>query len=233
MKDMNLLQHFSKQLGVTIESFSMKEHKYTYSNKGFMMLTMGNNCIFKGKKELLDWCKGKFDNVPAEEIMDGSNLFDLESKLREEGYKLEGQHLVFEHVKDVSLSLPEGYKTNVMTQPKIKEYYQYKEFDNAFSFNEKEDCLAIALFHEEKVVAMVACDNRVPSSWQIGIDTLKEHRGKGIASYLVSEIAKEIKKNGVTPFYTTWGANIASLRVALKAGFTPAATYYYGKKEKK
>ena len=198
-----------------------------------MMFTTGNNCIFRGNKEMLDWCKEKFDEESSEEIMDGSNLYEIESRLRQDGYKLEGHHLVFEHVKDADLTIPKGYTKKVIVQPEVKEYYKHKIFDNAFSFNEKEDCLAIALYHGDDVVAMVACDNRIKSSWQIGIDTMKEHRGKGIASYLVSEIAKEIKNNNVTPFYTTWGANIASIKVALKAGFSPAASYYYGKKEKK
>ena len=233
LKDKALLEHFSKMMSVTPDVFNENKHHYNETNKGFLMFTTGSNVVFKGYKKIIDYCKSRCDNEISGEIMDGSILFDIEKKLREDGYELEGHHLVFEYIQDVSLELPEGYTTKVIPQSEIGEYHKYKEFDNAFSFNKEQDVLAVAAFHNSKVVAMAACDNRVESSWQIGIDTLPEYRGKGLATYLVSNLAKEIVKHGKTPFYTTWGANIGSLKVAINSGFAPAASYYYTKKVKK
>ena len=77
--------------------------------------------------------------------------------------------------------------------------YANKKFDNAL--NNKDDVIAFGAYKNGELVALAGADNRLSDLWQIGIDTLPEHRGKGLATYLVKELAQEIKKRGKVPFY--------------------------------
>ena len=58
--------------------------------------------------------------------------------------------------------------------------------------------------------------------WQIGVDVLPSYRRKGIASFLISKLAKEILKRGKVPFYCCAWSNIKSIKTAIKSGFYPA-----------
>lgn len=61
-----------------------------------------------------------------------------------------------------------------------------------------------------------------PQIWAIGIDVLPENRAQGLAAYLVNRLAGEILRRGIAPCYGTSSSNIASQRVAHRAGFMPA-----------
>jgi len=80
---------------------------------------------------------------------------------------------------------------------------------------------------DNEMVSIVAADDYNYGLWQIGIDTIDLYKGKGLAAYLVKEVALESEKRGQTPLYTTWIPNIASVRTALRAGFLPAWTGYF------
>jgi predicted GNAT family acetyltransferase len=58
--------------------------------------------------------------------------------------------------------------------------------------------------------------------WQIGIDVLPAYRRQGIASALTSRLALEILDRGIVPFYCAAWSNLASVRNAIRSGFSPA-----------
>ncbi|MDR2649448.1 MAG: hypothetical protein LBB94_06995 [Clostridiales bacterium] len=58
--------------------------------------------------------------------------------------------------------------------------------------------------------------------WQIGIDVLPEYRHLGIAAVLTNRLTIEILERGKIPYYGTAQRNIASQRVAHRAGLRPA-----------
>jgi hypothetical protein len=59
----------------------------------------------------------------------------------------------------------------------------------------------------------------------IGVETMAEHRNKGIATACAQAIVVESLKRGLTPFWDCWRDNAASARVALKSGFQPVEEY--------
>ena len=66
--------------------------------------------------------------------------------------------------------------------------------------------------------------------WQIGMDILPEYRNNGLAAYLVNWLTLEILNREVVPYYGTASSNIASQRVAHRAGYLPAwMCAYHGK----
>ena len=95
------------------------------------------------------------------------------------------------------------------------------------AYNDKVDVIAFGAFVDGKLVALAGADDDDKTMWQIGIDTLKDHRGKGLGTYLVKRIADEIIKCDAFPYYNTWGANIGSMNIALKTGFMPVKTHYF------
>lgn len=103
--------------------------------------------------------------------------------------------------------------------------WKYKGFDNALNY--KKDVLAVAAFDGEILAGLAGADNYMDPLYQIGIDTIAEYRNKGIAAYLVSRIVEEITTQGKIPYYTTWSANLASIKVALSAGFKPVWIEYF------
>jgi len=63
--------------------------------------------------------------------------------------------------------------------------------------------------------------------WQIGINVRSEYRNKGIATALTNKLAINVLAQGKIPYYATAPRNIASQRVAIRAGFLPAWTCVY------
>jgi len=57
---------------------------------------------------------------------------------------------------------------------------------------------------------------------QIGVDVLPAHRGRGLATYLVNRLTLELLNRGYVPSYDAIASNIASQRVAFRAGYYPA-----------
>lgn len=59
------------------------------------------------------------------------------------------------------------------------------------------------------------------SLWDVSIDTLEEHRGRGVAAHVVRFMIDHLRRDRLEP---TWGAlesNTASLHLAARLGFTP------------
>jgi hypothetical protein len=69
--------------------------------------------------------------------------------------------------------------------------------------------------------ALAGCWPEGPGLLEIGIDVLRDARGKGLALPAVAAIARWILDQGMTPTYTVAATNIRSQRVALRCGFVP------------
>ena len=198
----------------------------------FEMMTFGNNAVIRVDKEIYDWCVGKFADTRAKFIMDGDNLYSIEDKLRQYGKQLSGEHLNFLHLHpDTTVAEPNGFSFELYGKENISELYQdnqYKSnnYENSLGSNPNGVELAIVARREGIIAGAVAVDSYNYGLWQIGIDTVDQYRGRGIAAYLVKQMAQESEKRGHVPFYATWSANIASMRVALGAGFGPVWLTY-------
>ncbi len=79
--------------------FDMTKNIFLESKDTFFeIVTFGTNAVIRANEEILDWCTEKFISVPACDIMDGDNLYILESKLRSFGKKLSGEHISYLHI---------------------------------------------------------------------------------------------------------------------------------------
>ena len=211
------------------DSFTKSENIIFETNKSFFEIaTFGYNAVIRADKHIVDWCINNFAKTPAEEIMDGENLYLIEAKMREHGKQLAGEHINFLHLHpEITVPKPTGFTFELYEKPRITELYADNRFENALGSDATGAELAIVAKKENDIAAIAAVDSHHHGLWQMGIDTLAAHRGQGLAAYLVKEMAIESERRNQVPFYATWSANIASMRVALGAGFRPVWTRYY------
>lgn len=194
--------------------------------KIFNMISFGKSMLFIGRRDLITWAKGNFIDTLPEDIIDGKNLYKIECKLRENDLCLAGEHLRFLYSKSKDIICPDNVVLKKIEKENMSEFYiKYPGFENALNYEKDE--IAIAAFIEGKIAAVAGADNYLEPLWQIGIDTVKEYRGQGLAKLLVQQLTREILKLDKTPYYTTWSANIASMKTALAAGFYPAWIEYF------
>lgn len=207
---------FSEDINVFIES----NHCF------FEMITFGKNVVIEANPLIYNWCIEHFKEVPACDIMDGETLFAIETKLREFGKKLAGEHVRYLHLNNVNIiNKPDNYEYKLFDKGNIKDLYENKAFENALNY--ERDVIALGAYNGNELVALAGADDYMGNLWQIGIDTLPEHRNNGLASYLVKTLTYEIESRGMLPYYTTWSPNIASTTVALNTGFLPIWVEYF------
>jgi GNAT superfamily N-acetyltransferase len=193
----------------------------------FQMVTFGNNAVIRADKKMAEWCFKNFESTPASFIMDSDNFYLINEKLRSFGKKLGEENIRYLHLlPERTVKKPLDFIYKRYEQDTVNELYKYKGFENSLEYNERE-VLAIAAFDGEKIAAVGGVDNHLGGLlWQIGIDTVSEYSNYGLGAYLVKELALEADKQGKVPYYTTWSANIASTRLALRAGFSPVWVEY-------
>ena len=59
---------------------------------------------------------------------------------------------------------------------------------------------------------------------EVGVDVVRQHRGKGFGDLVVRAVTREILERGQTPVYFCAVSNIRSNRTALAAGYLPACS---------
>jgi len=59
----------------------------------------------------------------------------------------------------------------------------------------------------------------------IGIETIEEQEGKGVATIIANEFLKECLTSNITPYWDSWKKNIPSVRVAEKNNFQKVCDY--------
>ncbi len=120
---------------------------------------------------------------------------------------------------------PDSFSFEIVEQDQVSRLLAISGFDNALIYNPNHPyhtALVMVASQSGRVVGMAgACD--VCATWrQIGIDVLPEYRSLGLASYLVSSLTARVLEDGYVPVYGTISSNVASQRVAHRAGYYPA-----------
>jgi GNAT superfamily N-acetyltransferase len=225
MNKLEKIEAVKKQLMLewecTEDFFSFPENKIIKSDKSFFeMLTFGNNAAIRVNEKLYEWCKDNLQNKEAKRIMDGDILFQIEKKLREFEYALAGEHVRYLYINpNTEIIKPEGFSYKFFEKVDMPELYVNKGFNNALNY--KNDVIAYGAYKNGELVALAGADDYMNNMWQIGIDVLLDHRKSGLATYLVKALAEEIESRNKIAYYTTWGGNIPSTKVALNVGFYP------------
>jgi GNAT superfamily N-acetyltransferase len=177
----------------------------------FEMYTMGKAIIVSATQNILPYIREQLDGKTS------YDAFDMPFIL--------GQGICFLPDKIAKLSVPDNIETTFVEQLDIPKLYSLKGFKNAIMYDKnhpRPDVLTITAEIGSKIIGIAGCSADCEMMWQIGIDVLPEHREKGLATALTAMLADEIIQRGKIPYYATATSNIASQRVAARAGFMPA-----------
>ncbi|TYQ15259.1 UNVERIFIED_CONTAM: putative acetyltransferase [Acetivibrio alkalicellulosi] len=231
MNKLSIISRVQKQLAIEwkcdFNAFLEDENVFIMSeNDFFEIVTFGKNAVFKAHPSIYNWCKESFSVTSAKDIMDGDNLYAIETKLREYGKKLAGEHIRYLYLNmNAAVRKPVNFQYRLFDKDNIKNLYINKGFSNALNY--ENDVIALGAYEGNQLIALAGADDIMSSLLQIGIDTLPQYRNRGLGCYLVKTLADEIVRRGLIPYYTTWSSNIASTIVAIKAGFLPMWVGYF------
>lgn len=161
-------------------------------------------------------------------VGDYSELRKLNDYLTPYALQMSGTSLFFTPGRDFftqppSLPLPQGYTIRWLEPEELDQYRNNPDFENALGFKDlRPDVQVLGAYAQGQLVALAGASE--DSDWcrQIGIDVVAEHRGRGLASYLVQKLSAAILEAGFLPFYGTSPSHIVSQQVALNAGLRPA-----------
>lgn len=179
----------------------------------FEMLSMGKAIVVSATPKILELVKPQLMGKGREEafcmsFIYGQSLYYLPDLARRE-----------------TLAPPHGFDYEIVGQSEIPRLYPFEGFRNALQYDAhhlRPDALATLAKKDGRIVAIAGASADCAKMWQIGMDVLPECRGNGLGAYLVHWLTLEISKRGYIPYYGTAPSNIASQRVAHRAGYCPA-----------
>jgi len=128
------------------------------------------------------------------------------------------------------ISAPKGFLYETVERNEIPKLYDFQGFSYAIQYNINQpiqDTLVILAKQENTIVAMAGASELCLKMWGIGVDVLPKYRNNGLALYLVNALTMEMLKRNIVPVYGASLSNIASQKVAYRAGFMPAWTIGY------
>ena len=78
---------------------------------------------------------------------------------------------------------------------------------------------------DENIISWCTAEYISKSYCGIGIETIEEHEGKGVATITTNEFLKRCLSSNIIPYWDSWKKNISSVRVAEKNNFQKICDY--------
>jgi len=184
---------------------------FPWSEPHFEMLHMGASVVVSASAKLLPYLQEQ-----------------LAGKNRDEAFEMPfviGMGLYYLPDKIQPLPLTEGFIFEFIERSDIPAYYKFEGFKNTLQYDvnhSRPDVLAMIAKKDNRIIGMAGASIDCKMFWQIGIDILPDFRRFGLAAVLTNALAIEILERGKIPYYGTSASNIASQRVAHRAGLQPA-----------
>jgi len=180
----------------------------------FDMLTMGKSIVVSATPEILEiakaWLSGKSrDAAFSMPFVNGHSMYYLPD---------------LGHLTAIAPP-PEGFVFETFEKDALPALYRIEGFRNAMSYDirhPRPDVLATVARRGGRVAGIAGASDDCAMMWQVGIDVLSEYRNRGLAAFLVNRLTLDILERGYIPYYGTSSANVASQRVAHRAGYRPA-----------
>lgn len=194
----------------------------------FLKVAVVNGKILaSGKKNIIEWVRDKYKNGNGAWFMDMECLHELEEGLSNFGCRIGQAHPFYIATNQSEVDI-KNYDIRLFVGEELEQFRGDERFGEAFIFDVlPKDEIGVGAYKNGKILGMAGATSDSDMMWQIGINVMPEAEGLGIGTMLVSIIKNEILSRGKLPFYGTSMSHIASQRVALSAGFTPAWAELY------
>jgi len=178
----------------------------------FEMLSMGLSIVVSASPGILDVVKPLLDGKSRDEAFSMPFVYG------------QGLHYLPDLVLLKPIAPPDGFTYEFIERNDIPVLYRFDGFRNAIQYDAnhpRPDVLAALAKMDGHIVGMAGASADCAEMWQIGMDVLPEYRNRGLAAYLVNRLTVDILIRGYVPYYGTASSNIASQRVAHRAGYRP------------
>ncbi|MDF2590338.1 MAG: N-acetyltransferase [Anaerocolumna sp.] len=200
------------------------QRKYIDGTFFFKMVTMGNNAIISADESLHERLREFVMDKTGHHLFEHRNLVEIDNILNQYNKRLwQTHHMFLPDTKNIPMKEIAPIKWH--EQEDIMKFYEGKQFPNALCEKfqpERPDMLAVTAYDRENIIGMAGCSADTADMWQIGIDVNEKYRGKGIGTYLVTQLKNEVLKRDKIPFYGTSLSNLHSWNIAINSGFYPA-----------
>lgn len=172
----------------------------------------------------------RFQNEPLSEDAEAFIKEKFSAPMEEAGYKYDERfcHRIIHFAADSSTELCQSeIKTvKISTNDEFERYYNYATRDVEFDDEDELD-VCFAVVEDGKILSFAAVnDISDDESIEINVETAVESRGKGYATAEVAALTEYLISKGEKVSYKCRATNIASCRVAEKAGLERTGESY-------
>jgi GNAT superfamily N-acetyltransferase len=183
------------------------------SEQHFEMLSMGKSIVVSASPKILEIVKPLLDGKGRDEAFSMPFVY---------GHSL---YYLPDLPQIKPLISTDGFAYEIVEQSEIPLLYRHEGFRNAVQYDvnhPRPDILVMLAKKDGRIAGMAGASSDCAMMWQVGMDVLPEYRNHGLATYLVNRLTLEILERGYVPYFGTASSNIASQRVAHRAGYFPA-----------
>jgi GNAT superfamily N-acetyltransferase len=161
---------------------------------------------------------------------------ELDGRIRDELYECNyvfGQtlHYIPDLREMTSVQYPGEFKFELLVDEEVHKLAGLEGFENSLAFDENgytPTCIVLYAREGDRIIGLAGASYENDELREVGVDVLKEYRGKGLASLLVRNLTVEILKREKISFYSASVTNIASQAVAIRSGYMPLWTDSFG-----
>ena len=229
-----------ERTGVHVTEFVPDRHdralrrRFPRREESLDVVSTGAGVIVTATRTWLPWVTALFRNVKPDVAFGMELLGECARRARGCGHRLNGPQLF--HVTSVQDWRPAGeipaqYRIEVGDKELLRSVDQasfpHARITPGLIRQGRDVPVAALAIHDEEVVGVVTFSTDSDFLWQMGIDVIREHRGRGLGAALTSRASRVVLDQGRVPYYATSAANIASRRTAQAAGFHPCWTSVY------
>ncbi|SFS70999.1 GNAT family N-acetyltransferase [Paenibacillus sp. BC26] len=222
--------------GVTFHLAERREGAFRFPirEKSLQIVTVGQGAVVSCSSDRLDWVQGQLKQLTRGQIFSVRTLGTLDSYVRENDQTLAGpdQKYVCSSDDIVQFDVPRDIEIRLYDETNVSHLYSQSHFKHALAFrmdSPRPDRLAVTAECSGQIVGIAGASEDCERMWQIGVDVLPEHQGRGIGKAIVGTLARAIVDKGIVPYYSTEVSNIQSRQLAVSLGFWPAWTEVYAR----
>jgi hypothetical protein len=219
------------------ESLSLPEHRKFNPHPGRIgIVTLGTGAVISVDPEDLAWAERSFAHITGRDhLFLPENMNLLVEGARQRGLTVHGPFPRFTCPPSAltRVDTPVGYTIRVIDieaeDAANGHTLDRAKFPNALSPGPGRSgrptvLAAVARKGSGEVAGIAGVSKDSDFMWQIGIDVLPAHRGRGLAPAMTCAAAMAVFEAGALPYYGTSSSNIPSMRTALTAGLRPTWT---------